>query len=866
MSREEAAIETLIQKISSGKNEVIREAEAIIAQWETENFVGYLCALCLYICNGSKISTNRFFAGLLFNNSLTPKEANAKMAKHAKWFTIDDNIKNNMKLALLNQLSMEDPKIRSCASQVISTIALVELPVGKWPDLIRVLLNNVTNQSVTPALKQATLDCIGYILTSIDAKVLVNSTSEILTAVVHGMRPDEHNIMVKRSACKALYNSLEFCKGIFFEDSRQTERDVLMTVILDAAGHTDEEIASSALEIIVVIAAEHYDKLTPYMQKIFKITLESIKNRTENIAKQAIEFWSTVAETEKNIKDEIAYHQEMKLPPPAYVCQYFTKGALPFLVPLLTQALPVKEGEEVDLEEWTINKASALCISYISQTVEAEILPHIIPFIEQNITSQDWRRREAAVLAFMHILEGPKDKIGTLVSQAIPLLLDIMKDPKSKTAVKDTTAYTVGQILKFHHQNVLHHSETILGIMAESLKDKPRVASNAAWAISNFATAFQSEPVNPLNTHFQTVVQMLLVTSDRSDADDDNLRGTVYDTINTVLGVAPPNQYAALEELMKLFLDRIESTLRDSSKQPQKQALQEKLCGVVQVLTMKLESKVKPFADRIMGLIYKFFKAGTSNSDLHQESFMIVSAIVNSVGHDFVKYMNEFSECLYVGLSNAQEYQVCFAAVGLVGDISRTIKNQLMPYCDKIVLYLLQNLSKPELDKSIKPIIITTFGDIACAIGSLFSKYFEVVMNMLKQAGDTVAHTNIAEAEDQDDLIDYLNSLRESIFEAYTGIFQSLCSSKTPDMIIPYLINSIIPLVNNVYADVHRSEAVAVAAVGLCGDIASALGQRVRSTLSAPHILRLIDDTKTKAEQAETKGICDFAQRAISQM
>jgi importin subunit beta-1 len=238
-------------------------------------------------------------AGLLFNNALTPKDSNIKMAKHTKWFGFDENTKNHMKASLLNQLSVEDPKIRSIASQVISTIALVELPVGKWPDLIRVLLNNVTNPSVTPALKQATLDCIGYILTSIDAKVLVNSTSEILTAVVHGMRPDEHNIMVKRSACKALYNSLEFCKGIFLDDSRQTERDVLMTVILDAAAHTDEEIASSALEIIVAVAAEHYDKLAPYMQRIFKITLESIKNRTDPIIKQAIEFWSTVAETEK---------------------------------------------------------------------------------------------------------------------------------------------------------------------------------------------------------------------------------------------------------------------------------------------------------------------------------------------------------------------------------------------------------------------------------------------------------------------------------------------------------------------------------------------------------------------------------------
>jgi len=264
-----------------------------------------------------------------------------------------------------------------------------------------------------------------------------------------------------------------------------------------------------------------------------------------------------------------------------------------------------------------------------------------------------------------------------------------------------------------------------------------------------------------------------------------------------------------------------------------------------------------------MNLLYRFFKSNMGNSDLHEEAFMIVSAIAITIGHDFVKYMGDFNECLYLGLNNTQEYQVCQAAVGVVGDIARAIKGQLMPYCDKILHFLLQNLGKPELNKSIKPIIITCIGDIAVAIGSLFNKHFEVVMNMLKQAGDTVIQANLAEAEDKEELIEYLNALRESIFEAYTGIFVSLVSSKTADKIWPHLINTILPLVNNVYADQYHSEEVAAAAIGLLGDIASSLGQRVRSTLSQPLIIRLIEETKLKASLQETKSTCDFAKKVI---
>ena len=36
--------------------------------------------------------------------------------------------------------------------------------------------------------------------------------------------------------------------------------------------------------------------------------------------------------------------------------------------------------------------------------------------------------------------------------------------------------------------------------------------------------------------------------------------------------------------------------------------------------------------------------------------------------------------------------QVCAAAVGLTGDVCRALKNKVLPYCDEIVMLLLENL------------------------------------------------------------------------------------------------------------------------------------------------------------------------------
>ena len=39
------------------------------------------------------------------------------------------------------------------------------------------------------------------------------------------------------------------------------------------------------------------------------------------------------------------------------------------------------------------------------------MVQYVIPFVEQHLTSQDWRRREAATLAFGSILEGPSANV-----------------------------------------------------------------------------------------------------------------------------------------------------------------------------------------------------------------------------------------------------------------------------------------------------------------------------------------------------------------------------------------------------------------------------------------------------------------------
>jgi importin subunit beta-1 len=143
----------------------------------------------------------------------------------------------------------------------------------------------------------------------------------------------------------------------------------------------------------------------------------------------------------------------------------------------------------------------------------------------------------------------------------------------------------------------------------------------------------------------------------------------------------------------------------DVNRQNQLQGL---LCGALQVLAQRLGDHIKPFCDSIMHQVLALFRS-KRDSGVYEEGksfpspklnllgLLTVGAVANIVEQDFEKYMSELAQPLLSALQNSEEYQVCCVAVGLVGDISRALGPKMMPYCDRIITILLQNLQSRDL-------------------------------------------------------------------------------------------------------------------------------------------------------------------------
>jgi len=161
---------------------------------------------------------------------------------------------------------------------------------------------------------------------------------------------------------------------------------------------------------------------------------------------------------------------------------------------------------------------------------------------------------------------------------------------------------------------------------------------------------------------------------------------------------------------------------------------------------------------------------------------LAIGVLAYATGPDFAKYLPEFYKFLEIDLQNFEECQVCAVTVGVVGDICRALEDKILPYCDGIMTQLLKNLSSDNLHRSVKAPLFSCIGDIALAIGDNLDKYLMYSINTLQIAAEMAAHTSGFDLE----MIDYINSLRNGILEAYSGIFQGFKNSSKIQLLIPY--------------------------------------------------------------------------------
>jgi len=868
----------VLEKTTSGDQNDMKGAQAFLESASQTNLPELIRTLSDVLYHGANSAVVRQQAGVQLKNFLYTNDESLRAQYEERWLAMPEDVRLYTKQNVLGTLGTENFR-PSAAAQCLQLIAMVELPRGLWPNLLPTLVQNVTNAASTEIMKESTLQAIGYICQDVEPRCMEDSANEILTAIVHGMRRDEASNQVKLASTNALLNSLEFTRANFEKDA---ERHFIMQVVCEATQSEDVQVKVAALQCLVKIMSLYYQYMEAYMgQALFAITLEAMKSETDEVALQGIEFWSNVCDEEVDLHIEAQEASEAGRPP-EHVSRFYAKGALQFLVPALMSSL-TKQDEYDDEDDWNPCKAAGVCLMLLASCCDDDIVPHVLPFVKDNIKHADWRHRDAALMSFGSILDGPDpSQLKPLVEQAMPMLIELMKD--SSVVVKDTAAWTIGRVCELIPEAAINPAtlQPLLEALVVGLASEPRVASNVCWAFTSLADAAYEqaecgdEEETPqtycLSAFFSPIVEKLLWTTDREDGGSSNLRAAAYEALMEMVKNSPKDCYDTVQKTTVIILQRLqqvlqmESHIQSQSDRVQFNDLQSLLCATLQSVLRKVEKAHAPsISDTIMTALLQMFQSSTQtrSGGVQEDALMAVATLVEVLGDGFIKYMDAFKPFLLIGLKNTAEYQVCHAAVGLVGDICRAMGSMVAQWTDEVMEVLLSNLGDNNVHRTVKPQILSVFGDIALAVGPEFRKYLEHVLQTLMQASQ-------AQVDRSDyDMLDYLNELREGCLEAYTGIIQGLKgdgSSPSPDLsIVQPHVAYIVQFITVVARDSEHSDASVAASAGLIGDLCAAFGRDIVQLLDVEPITDLLTAGR-RSKTTKTKTLSTWATKEVRKL
>ena len=243
-----------------------------------------------------------------------------------------------------------------------------------------------------------------------------------------------------------------------------------------------------------------------------------MKNPNLDVATQAVEFWSSVCEEELDITAEIQEAIEMGEQPERENFN-FAKTALMEVLPVILTLL--FRQDEDDGDDWTVSNSAAAAITLFAQLVENAVLGPVLQFVETNIRGETWNAREAAVMAFGSVMDGPEPStLQPLVTQAFPVLIAMLAD--SNSAVRESTSWALAratEMIPKGFQPDTHLRPLMEGLVVTLRDTRSTTIQNCAWTIQNVCTIIgatkPTDPTTPLRPYYEALVTELMAVTTR---------------------------------------------------------------------------------------------------------------------------------------------------------------------------------------------------------------------------------------------------------------------------------------------------------------------------------------------------------------
>eukprot|EP00792_Barthelona_sp_PAP020_P005543 TRINITY_DN2696_c0_g1_i1.p1 TRINITY_DN2696_c0_g1~~TRINITY_DN2696_c0_g1_i1.p1 ORF type:complete len:864 (+),score=281.67 TRINITY_DN2696_c0_g1_i1:29-2593(+) len=695
------------------------------------------------------------------------------------WSQFDEVSRESIKDAVLPLLGNDELEVRMGAMSIVIEIALVEIPYNLWPDLLERLTSCYDNETVF--IRETALTVLGHICEKSDPKHLVEYSDNILNSIARGLDTDEED-SVKFEACKALQHTLVFLKDIMKDPEGGKDVTNMLLGVINSSD--DEKSMVAALQTINGMAEMYYDLLEYTAEDISEMMLAAMDIDSEKIARQGIDFFTIVAQTESEINFSAAEYIEYGEEPEREslgLCKMLASNVVPKLCAKLTH----QDEDLFDDQIQTIVEIAANCLIHLSIAIGDDIVDIVTPFLEENLSdNSNWRNRSGAIMAFASIIEGPSSQsnIRSIIHESIPDLLEWMND--ENICVRDGSVYCLARIFEHHDSHCWGEFVTdVVPQLLKSLDDSARVASNVCYAIHSLSKRFEKfkdEETNRLSPFVKDFIVALMERADEQDKTNFDLLSSCYLAMAAVVRAAAVNTFDVLTDLMTHLINRLEETMNLSGETG---TYQTHICTLLYEVISRLGNKISKEAHESIVILQSMIPQA-ANKDAVDEIMLLIGRLALTVGADFEDYLSdELIGHLSVGLQNINSGLVVMHTIGAIMDIAKAVDDVLKPYLPQLIEPLIEGFSSDAMTPDICTSYIELLGDLVLIAGEDFLGYLEETMTVLGDIGFSVT------IEDVDDIehVNHVNDLRYSLLVFLSSVFHGFHRDQCTDSFEPYV-------------------------------------------------------------------------------
>ncbi|TFK45047.1 transportin-PC [Crucibulum laeve] len=449
-----------------------------------------------------------------------------------------------VKAAVLQAFNDPSIMIRNAASQDIVAFLGVLEPKN-WPECLQQLVNTLDSTDLDR--QEAAFNALEKACEDYPRKmdVEINGTRPLDFMIPKFLMLSEHPSGKMRShavACLSYFVPVN-CQSLF------AHIDTFIACLFKRASDDDPSVRRHVCQALVLLLAARPEKLMPEMSNVAEYMLYSTKDKNENVALEACEFWLTFAED----ADLVEYLRPLlvKVAPVLLDCMIYGEDDLLWLEgDAEDAAVPDKEtdikprhysgkahglerdangdpteppktrigayGEETidsdddddyDLDdddfademstEWNLRKCAAAALDVLAVRFSGELLNVLLGPLKEKLWSNDWLQRESGILALGAMAEGCIEAIEPHLPTLVPYLINTLNDPKP--LVRSITCWTLGryaswctQPISEEHKN-LYFIPTMEGLLRMVLDNNKRVQEAGCSAFATLEEDAGSE-------------------------------------------------------------------------------------------------------------------------------------------------------------------------------------------------------------------------------------------------------------------------------------------------------------------------------------------------------------------------------------